>query len=326
MSTRSSKSFLSCTLLIWSAIMLVASFHSIAAASHQFHKVNDAVYFIQGKRQTLQPNQAVVIGKHCALLASIHGDLVTTEALIAELKQRLTVPLCYAVSLHADIKQDTSVVLLKHAYPELKWITPIPISSDALKQAYQAQLALFEQSTELSQQRIASLDEAQQPVWQEKLALAKARIATWKQLATLAPASSTITQNSATLNLGEINVELAPLVGFSGNDLSLYLPDVKGLIAGYSVDQVPLAHLAHWPKWQQAIRHFSRYSLDWVLPASDKPYKPDMLAVPAQFFSLLPLQDPQQVAIKLATLYPDKQMQQRAIMQWHHFQQQTNFE
>ncbi|WP_462160702.1 hypothetical protein [Pseudoalteromonas maricaloris] len=74
MPTYWSKPILRSISLIWAIILLAASFKSTAANANRFHKVNDAVYFIQGKDSALQPNQALVIGKQCALLASIHGD------------------------------------------------------------------------------------------------------------------------------------------------------------------------------------------------------------------------------------------------------------
>ncbi|RXE85709.1 hypothetical protein [Pseudoalteromonas sp. A757] len=321
-----SKTILRSTSLIWAIILMAVSFQSIAASLNQFHKVNDAVYFIQGKNRALQPNQALIIGKQCALLASIHGDLVTSEALIIELKKRLTVPLCYVVSLHSDIKQDTSVVLLKHAYPNMQWLSPTAISATELKAAFHSQLELFGQSVALSDKRITSLEASEQPKWQAKLTLAKSRIATWSKLASQAPSSKAIGNAPKAVKLGGLVVELTQVTGFSGHDISVYLPKYRGLIAGYSVDQIPLAHLPHTTQWQQAITHFNRYALDWILPATGKPYRSEMLLTPAQFLALLELQDTQQVVEKISILYPDKHMQQRALLQWQHFQQQRNFE
>ena len=321
-----SKPILRSISLIWAITLLAASFKSTAANVNQFHKVNDAVYFIQGKDSALQPNQALVIGKQCALLASIHGDLVATEAFIHELEKRLTVPLCYVISLHADIKQDTSIVLLKHAYPNLQWLSPTATSANALTTAFHSQLELFNQSVMLSENRIALLEPSERPKWQAKLALAKNRIATWSKLATQAPSSKAIDNAPKTVELGDLVVELTQVTGFSGHDISVYLPKYQGLIAGYSVDQIPLAHLPHTTQWQQAITHFNRYALDWILPATGKPYRPEMLTTPAQFLALLELQDTQQVVEKISILYPDKHMQQRALLQWQHFQQQRNFE
>ncbi|ASD68418.1 hypothetical protein [Pseudoalteromonas piscicida] len=314
------------TSLIWAIVLLAASFPSTAANPNQFHKVNDSVYFIQGKARALQPNQALVIGKQCALLASLHGDLVTTEALIIELKKHLTVPLCYVVSLHSDIKQDTSIVLLKHAYPNLQWLSPTTISANALTTAFHSQLELFSQSIVLSENRIASLESTEQPKWQKKIALAKNRIATWSKLIMQAPSSKVIGNVPESVELGGLMVELTQVTGFSGHDISVYLPKYRGLIAGYSVDQIPLAHLPHTTQWQQTITRFNRYALDWILPATGKPYRPEMLTTPAQFLALLELQDSQQAVEKIGVLYPDKHMQQRALLQWQHFQQQRNFE
>ncbi|RXF06570.1 hypothetical protein [Pseudoalteromonas sp. PS5] len=309
-----------------SLVLSVISFRSSASNAISLHQLNDSVYFIQGKNQPLIPNQALVVGQRCALLASIHGDLVATEALISILKSRFSVPLCYAVSLHSDIKQDTSIALLQHAFPKLVWLSPTKTSSDKLQQAFAAQLALFEQSIDLSKTRVSTLDKDQQGAWQEKLTIAKQRVASWSERITHFRSSETLDTHITSLNLGEVEVNIANFTGFTGSDLTIYLPHSQGLIGGYNVDLVPLVHRKHWQQWQQALQTLRSRPLSWVLPATGKPYKPNMLSIPDKFFTLLNQTKEQQVIEKITTLYSNKQQQQRAISQWQHIQQQTDFE
>ncbi|MEI5640482.1 MULTISPECIES: hypothetical protein [unclassified Pseudoalteromonas] len=314
--TLNAKAYLVCCYLMLGLL----SFGANATKANRFYQVSEQVFFITGKQASPQPNQALLVGSKCALLAGLHADWVAMTALIDELKQRLSVPLCYAVSLHSEVKQQSAIVLLQQAYPNLQWLTPNAVSSSTLQHAFKRQLELFKQSISLSQTRVAALPQAQQPSWQEKLKLAQARVSRWSQLSQAIVTEQSVVSDAISLDLGKHLLTISPTSAYSKQDLLIQLPAANGIIAGYSADLVPPLNHSNWQPWQDALKQLHSSRVSWILPASGKPFPAKALHQPLQFFSLLSQSDEQQVRAQLKALYSNPNMQLQALRRWQQWQ------
>ncbi|WP_440055007.1 hypothetical protein ACSLBF_02290 [Pseudoalteromonas sp. T1lg65] len=292
------------------------SFAAQANSLNHFHAVSDKTWFITAanKVKTLQPNQTLVTGERCAMLVGTHADLVATTQLIAEIKQRINTPLCYLVSLHHDATQDVSVALFQRAFPRLKWIAPSSDTSylEDIQHALTRQLDLFEQSLTLSTARIEKLDETQKLHWQKRLNIANARLQDWRSLPKVE--LSTLTLSSQMLQLGNLQIKLQPVKGYSGQDFLVFVGNV-GLIGGHTLDPIPLITTQENQAWRNTLAAQSSFAGKWIYPGYGKPYQPEQLRIPKTFLWALTHGSAEQAIEITNKLYTDPTQQKTA--RWH---------
>ncbi|AOT09645.1 hypothetical protein [Pseudoalteromonas luteoviolacea] len=265
----------------------------IYANAASWHHVDKHTVLIEPTKEAryLIPNQAIIQGDKCAALIDSHGDFVALELLVAQIRSKLTVPLCYIVATNLDPKQLSGTALLKSAFPNAVIYTPEDKSSktnsigDVIKQELDQKLAGFEQSLLLSQQRISHAPELEQLDWHTKLQQAKQRLSRWHKIPppTVVPLSTAVS-----LELGNYSLTITPIEGYKGSALYAHSHNNQALFGGHTTNALPYIAQAQTVNWQKTL-HTLKHSqqIKWILPGYGKPYKKEKLHLPIRFLSLL---------------------------------------
>ncbi|ESP95186.1 hypothetical protein [Pseudoalteromonas luteoviolacea] len=269
--------------------LLLLPIQSLAAT---WHPIDDHTTLIQPAKQAsyLLPNQALIQGDKCAALVDSHGDFVAIELLIAQIRSKLTVPLCYVLATNLDLKQLSGVMLLQGAFPETVIYTASyghenTQLNSALEQEIAHKLQGFEQSLQLSEKRIASAPKSAQLDWHAKLQQAKQRLARWRALK--APKITQI-DKPLHLELGNFILHAKPLHGYKGHGLYIQTPSNGALYGGHTVNPLPYVAQSNTQAWHNTLRSIEQSeAFNWVLPSFGKPYKKSQLHLPIAFFELL---------------------------------------
>ncbi|MBQ4838348.1 hypothetical protein [Pseudoalteromonas luteoviolacea] len=269
--------------------LLLLPIQSLAATWHQIDKHTT---LIEPAKQAsfLLPNQALIQGEKCAALVDSHGDFVAIELLVAQIRSKLTVPLCYVLATNLDLKQLSGVMLLQGAFPEAviytaKYTHENTQLNSALKQEIAQKLQGFEQSLKLSEKRITSAPESAQLDWHAKLQQAKQRLVRWR---TLKSPKITEIDKPLHLELGNFALHAKPLHGYKGRGLYIQAPKNGALYGGHTVNPLPYVAQSNTLAWYNTLRSIGQSdSFNWILPSFGKPYKKSQLHLPIAFLELL---------------------------------------
>ncbi|KZN58297.1 hypothetical protein N473_06010 [Pseudoalteromonas luteoviolacea CPMOR-1] len=283
-------------------LFLVLMLSPIYAQAANWHQVDKHTVLIEPTKEAryLLPNQAIIQGNKCAALIDSHGDFVALELLVAQMRSKLTVPLCFIVATNLDPKQLSGIALLKSAFPNALIYTPTDNTStknaisNTIKQELEQKLVGFEQSLLLSQQRISKVPESKQLAWHAKLQQAKQRLSRWHNIS---PPTVISVSKVITLDLGRYSLSVTPVEGYKGAALYVYSHSNQALFGGHTTNALPYVPQSHTQGWQKTL-HTLKHSeqIKWVLPGFGKPYKSAKLRLPMQFLSLLNSKyNPQQV-------------------------------
>ncbi|KID57999.1 hypothetical protein JF50_04460 [Pseudoalteromonas luteoviolacea] len=265
----------------------------IYAQAANWHQVDKHTVLIEPAKEAryLLPNQAIIQGNECAALIDSHGDFVALELLVAQIRSKLTVPVCYIVATNLDPKQLSGIALLKSAFPNATIYTPTNSTSitnsisNSIKQELEQKLEGFEQSLLLSQQRISKVPKSEQLAWHAKLQQAKQRLSRWHKIS---PPTVTPVPKAITLDLGRYSLSVTPIEGYKGAALYVYSHSNQALFGGHTTNTLPYVAQSDSQGWQRTL-HTLEHSqkIKWVLPGFGKPYKSEKLRLPTQFLSLL---------------------------------------
>ncbi|MFQ3205394.1 MULTISPECIES: MBL fold metallo-hydrolase [unclassified Pseudoalteromonas] len=201
-------------------------------------------------------NQVLIEGSECALLVDASGNFAAVEQLVTELKQRLKTPLCYLVATHFHDDHLLGMAVMQHYFPDAKLITHQQVANDfsLYQQALTDKLEGFEKSIELSYQRLATLPDAEQVQWREKLTRAKKRLFRWQDYQ-LTPPKMSISE-SKTLDLGGYTLTINPHQAHTNGDLTLLADKGKTLIGGDIIDWLPYPGHGELKQWQCLLKKY----------------------------------------------------------------------
>ncbi|KZN51450.1 hypothetical protein [Pseudoalteromonas luteoviolacea] len=285
-------------LSLLSPLTHAANWHTVDQHTTIIEPVKEARYLL--------PNQVLIQGQKCAALIDSHGDFVALELLIAQIRSKLTVPLCYIVVTNLDPKQLSGIMLLKSAFPESTIYAAKDTSSSVrplshiIKDEVTQKLTGFQQSVLLSEQRIAKAPESDQLMWSAKLQQAKQRLSRWQSMPI--PNIEQITKVTS-IDLGKYPLLLSPAQGFKGPALQVYNQSNQALFGGHTVNLLPYVAQTNSSMWQQTLYTLEKDSqIKWILPGFGKPYKRAQLHLPLRFLSLLNAPDKQ---LQIARLRQD---------------------
>ncbi|WP_125778680.1 hypothetical protein [Pseudoalteromonas rubra] len=265
-------------LMLWLALTppaLATSWHNV---SPQITLISPAP-----EARNILPNMALIQGSTCSALIDSHGDFVTLEQVINQLKARLKTPLCHLIATSSSAHQLTGLALLKQAFPDAKLHLPTApqLNEQTMRAALDNQLSNFAKSIELSEQRLSKLPAEQQGPWQTRITLAKQRLARWQTLHSVALNKQT--KPATQLELGGLSLQLIQFRGQSGYDLGAFSAQHGALFAGHSADLLPYVRHTTWQHSLQLLQDTP--ALDWVMPAFGKPYKAAQLVLPITFMT-----------------------------------------
>ncbi|MCF2857347.1 hypothetical protein L1286_07690 [Pseudoalteromonas sp. SMS1] len=310
-----------------SLLLITITLIPLSTFANSWHTIDKHTILLEPHKnaQFLIPNQALIQGDKCAALIDSHGDFVALELLIAKIRGRLTVPLCYLIATNLDIKQLSGMSLLKGAFPNAQVLLPhsTHITTSTVKDAINLELSEklfgFEQSLTLSKKRVAQAVPDQQLHWHAKLEQAEQRLTRWRALPSIEFQSVSV---STQLDLGAYTLRLTPESGYKGATLNVYSPKNNALYGGHSLDLLPYIAQPNTLEWQKSLANLSqRKDIKWVLPGYGKPYKADQLILPATFLALVNTAHSSQALDKLAYQYQQQKVA-RARFDTH-YQQAT---
>ncbi|KZN29614.1 hypothetical protein N480_07770 [Pseudoalteromonas luteoviolacea S2607] len=270
--------------------LLVTSFTVNAT---QWHSIDKHLTLLEPNKQAqyLLPNQVLIQGNKCAALIESHGDFVALELLIAKMRTKLPVPVCYLIATNLDVGQLSGMRLLQSAFPDAQVIIPGNgiFSTQTLLRAIDNEtkykLEGFTQSLELSKKRIAQANSEQQMGWHSKLQQAEQRLSRWS---TLSPIAVKPLSLNTELDLGDHILHLELMNGYKGAALRVYNPQHKAVFGGHNLDLLPYIAQRETESWQLSLAQLlQRKNINWILPGFGKPYKFEQLSLPNRFFTLV---------------------------------------
>lgn len=227
-------------------------------AAINWETVSPHIQFLkqQKKFRFYDSNQVLIEGTTCALLVDASGNFAAVEQLVNDLKKRLKTPLCYLVATHNHNDHLLGMAVLQHFYPDAKLIVHQQVEHNFViyKNAFKEQLNGYEQSIELSYQRLATLPQEQQTQWRKKLSLAKTRLFRWREYQLNDP-NIAITQNK-TLDLGNFEITITPQQAHTDGDLTITTNNGSVLIGGDIVDWLPYPGHGEFKNWIALLKHY----------------------------------------------------------------------
>lgn len=232
--------------------------HIKSNAAIEWQALSTNIHFLKQpkKRRFYDSNQVLIQGNKCSLLVDASGNFAAVEQLVTQLKQRLKTPLCYLVATHFHDDHLLGMAVMQYYYPDAKLITHQQVTSDfsQYQQALTNKLEGFEKSIELSYQRLATLPDAEQAQWREKLTLAKKRLFRWQNYR-LTPPKISISEPK-TLDLGGYKLTINPHQAHTNGDLTLLSDNGKILIGGDIVDWLPYPGHGELTQWQELLKYY----------------------------------------------------------------------
>jgi len=273
-------------------LLLVSIFivFSCAANAVTWQQITPHIHFLEQPEQLrfYDSNQVIIQGDECALVFDASGDFSAVERMAVKLKKRLTVPLCYLVASHYHDDHLLGMAVLQHYFPDAKLIVHENIAAEFenMKQAFTDKLDSYEQSIELSYQRLAEQPKEQQANWRIKLDKAKQRLLRWHSYS-LQPPAATVTDNLP-LNLGNYHVELKAYQAHTNTDLTLFSSQEGILVGGDIIDYLPYPGHGNLSSWLAVLKQFkNNQQIKQLLPGHGKPLEPAQLSQPISFLQAL---------------------------------------
>jgi len=253
---------------------MACCFFSVNQANAQWKKISNQVDFFQqpANLRFYDSNQVLIKGDSCALMFDASGNFSAVEATVKHLKQTLKVPLCYLVASHFHDDHLLGMAVLQHHYPDAKLITHKKLATNFadFQQAYTNKLDNYQQSIELSFQRLAEQPKDKQPAWRDKLELAKERLLRWREYALHSP-TLTVT-DSLTLDLGNYPITINAYQAHTDADLMLFAEQKTILIGGDIVDYLPYPGHGNLTSWQELLKELTTSTIEQIiLPGHGEP-------------------------------------------------------
>lgn len=283
---------------------------SCAANALTWQQVTPHINFVEQPEQLrfYDSNQVIIQGDECALVVDASGDFSAVERMVVKLKKRLTVPLCYLVASHYHDDHLLGIAVLQHYFKDAKLIVHENIAAEFqnMQQAFTDKLDSYEQSIELSYQRLAEQPKDQQANWRTKLDKAKQRLLRWRSYS-LQPPAVTVS-NNLTLDLGNYPIELKAYQAHTNADLTLFSSQEGVLIGGDIIDYLPYPGHGNLSPWLELLKQIkSNQKIKQLLPGHGKPLEPAQLSQPINFLQALldtAHKAPEQSLEQLQTAFP----------------------
>jgi glyoxylase-like metal-dependent hydrolase (beta-lactamase superfamily II) len=259
-------------------------------ATVTWHTVTPHIQFLQQSvhAKYYDANQVLLEGEHCALLFDVSGNFAQAEHLAKTLKTRLKTPLCYLVSSHADGDHLLGMAVMQTFFPNAKLVVHHNVNKKFkfYQSALTNKLSAYKKSIELSYQRLSNLPQAQQPQWQEKLTLAKARLFRWQTYSLKAP--QLVITDITKLNLGNFNISIHPHVAHTDSNLTIMTNNNRILLGGDIVDWLPYPGQGHFDQWQSLLLHYINHpQLETIIPGHGEIVTPSQLKQPWLFLKTI---------------------------------------
>ena len=281
-----------CTFLAVKKLLLIGTLiaFSCAANAITWQQITPHINFIEQPQQLrfYDSNQVIIQGDECALVVDASGDFSAVERMVVKLKKRLKVPLCYLVASHYHDDHLLGMAVLQHYFPDAKLIVHADLAAefDSMQHAFTDKLDSYEQSIELSYQRLAEQPKEQQANWRIKLDKAKQRLLRWRSYS-LQPPAITVKDNLP-LNLGNYPVELKAYQAHTNADLILFAPQEGVLVGGDIIDYLPYPGQGNLPAWLAVLKQLkNNQQIKQLLPGHGKPLAPAELSQPIRFLQAL---------------------------------------
>ncbi|MGP9669972.1 MBL fold metallo-hydrolase [Pseudoalteromonas sp. AOP31-A2-14] len=233
-------------------------------------------------------NQIVIEGDECALVFDASGDFSNVERMVVKLKKRLKTPLCYLVASHYHDDHLLGMAVLQHYFKDAKLIVHSAINAEfnSVKTAFTDKLDSYEQSIELSYQRLAEQPKEQQAAWRTKLNKAKKRLLRFRKYS-LQPPAITVDQ-SLTLDLGNYPVELKAYQAQTNADLTLFASQEGVLLGGDIIDYLPYPGQGNLASWLEALKKIKQNkNIKKLLPGHGPALQKAQLTQPISFLQAL---------------------------------------
>ncbi|WP_405630645.1 MBL fold metallo-hydrolase [Pseudoalteromonas sp. Ld20] len=265
---------------------LLISLAPFAYSAVTWQTISPNIQFLQQqpKLRFYDSNQVLIQGKECALMFDASGNFAAVEATIVKLKSTLTTPLCYLVASHFHDDHLLGMAILQHSYPNAKLIVHKQIAREFanFQRAFEDKLDSYEQSVELSYQRLAEQPASLQPQWRKKLELAKQRLLRWRKF-NLQPNAMQVSDSLA-LNLGDYPITLHAHQAHTNGDLTLLAEQGTILLGGDIVDWLPYPGHGNLVEWAELLKQFSNNKqIKIILPGHGAPLKATDLSQPYRF-------------------------------------------
>ncbi|MCQ8879396.1 MBL fold metallo-hydrolase [Pseudoalteromonas shioyasakiensis] len=259
-------------------------------AQAQWQTISEHVEFLQQptKLRFYDSNQTLIKGDHCALMFDASGNFSAVEATIEHLKQTLNIPLCYLVASHFHDDHLLGMAVLQHYYPNAKLITHDQLAAEypRFQQAFNDKLDSYEQSIELSFQRLAEQPKDKQSAWRDKLELAKTRLLRWRAYS-LQPPEITVS-DTLTLDLGNYPITINAYQAHTDADLMLYAEQNTILVGGDIVDYLPYPGHGNLSKWRELLSQLNHStSAQIILPGHGAKLSNNELKQPLAFLTAI---------------------------------------
>lgn len=256
----------------------------------QWQKISEHVDFFQQSAHLrfYDSNQILIKGDNCALMFDASGDFSAAEETVKHLKHTLKTPLCYLVASHFHDDHLLGMTVLQHYYPDAKLIVHQKLATDfnSFQQAYIDKLDSYQQSIELSYQRLAEQPENEQAQWRDKLELAKSRLLRWRKYSLKTPVLNVA--NTLTLDLGNYPVTINAHQAHTDADLMLYAQQQNILVGGDIVDFLPYPGHGNLTQWQQLLSQLTSVNgKQIILPGHGMPLTPKRLKLSQSFLTAI---------------------------------------
>lgn len=292
---------------------LLVIFNSLSVSASQWLKLDDKTHLIvpNVSARYLTSNQAILLGKKCAVVIDAHGDFTALENVVSEIKKRINLPICHLISTSSDTEQILGMMLLAHHFPDANWYVPAHVSEQFpyYKNALKEKLERFKKSLELSKARFSS---QQNKALQQRLKAAEQRIEAWQKAELSYPSSPVRTPIK--VELGEHLISLNALEGATGSDLIILSHFNSGLFAGLTANSIPYVQdtdLAAWLTTLEQLRDSEE--IVWLLPSQGKPFKIAALHKPIHFLQSVLKNESTEVPVSLVQLYKNDNITQTRL-------------
>ncbi|MBE0364954.1 hypothetical protein PULV_a3251 [Pseudoalteromonas ulvae UL12] len=209
----------------------------------QWHTLDNHTVLVQQaeKLKYYDSNQIIITGTQCLAIFDASGDFSQVENMAKKIKLHFKQPVCYLIASHHHDDHLLGMAVLQKLFPSAKLIThqALYASFTVYQQAFEKQLATYQQSITLNEQRLSTLElkPEQQHEWTEKLLQAKRRLKRWQTLSLNLPDIAVDTDTE--LDLGNLRIQIMPRSSHTLGDLMVYLPHSQTLLASDIGDPLP---------------------------------------------------------------------------------------
>jgi len=222
-------------------------------------------------------NVVLVVGSEALLVVDAPSDEAFVRRVCAEIPKISRVPVRYVVNTHwhADHTQGNAVYR-RELGPAVEFVGHQTLVSDVPERAekeLRARVARLETRIPLAEQELATgKDEQGTELTEEERTKQRAAIERargWLERnrgAEFVVPTRPYAEESTTLSLGDLKVELRHFRAHTRGDTVLYLPQSKVLITGDVLDDLPFVGHGYPREWVAALRDLAALEVDAVVP------------------------------------------------------------